>query len=373
MKIALVHDWLTGMRGGEKCLEAFCELFPDADLFTLVHVRGSVSRTIESRTIRTSFIQRLPFVAAKYRSYLPLFPAAVEQFDLRDYDIVLSSSHCAAKGAIPRPDARHVCYCHTPMRYVWDMYPDYFGPGRTGRAAGLLLPFIANYLRTWDAASSARVHRFLANSRHVQKRIRTYYGRDADVVHPPVDTASTRLSEKDDGYFLVVSAFAPYKRIDLAVQAFNRMGEKLLIAGTGQDEKRLKSMAGPNIEFDGWCGPEKLASYYAGCRALVFPGEEDFGIVPVEAQCWGKPVVAYGRGGALETVRGHWADDVRRPAADASGVFFRRQTPGDLIEAVHALGRIPFRPDRIRKQALRFDKAAFKRTIARIIQAETGS
>ncbi len=373
MNIAFVHDWLTGMRGGEKCLEALCELFPEADLYTLVHIPGSVSPVIESHSINTSFIQKLPFVRKKYRSYLPLFPTAVELFDLGKYDTVVSSSHCAAKGIVPRPDAFHLCYCHTPMRYVWDMYGDYFGKGKLGRVSGWVVPPLANYLRMWDAASSVRVDRFVANSEHVRKRIGKYYGRDADVVHPPVDTRNTRASATDDGYYLVVSAFAPYKRLDLAVETFNRLGEKLVVVGSGQDEKRLKSAAKPNIEFVGWSEPERLRTFYAGCRALVFPGEEDFGIVPVEAQCWGKPVIAYGRGGVLETVNGHWADAAAKPRPDATGVFFRRQTVEDLSGAVRTFARIRFDPETVRKHALSFDKSIFQRKMRHLIQKGIGA
>jgi glycosyltransferase involved in cell wall biosynthesis len=366
MRVALIHDWLTGMRGGEKVLEALCGLFPDADVYTLLHVPGSVSPVIESHTIKTSFIQKLPFAPSRYRSYLPLFPAAIEQFDLRGYDLVLSSSHCAAKGVIPPPDAFHLCYCHTPMRYVWDMYADYFGPGKIKGASKMLIPFFANALRTWDAANSVRVDRFVANSAHVQSRILKYYGRKADVVHPPVETRHTRLSETDDGYFLVVSAFAPYKRIELAVSAFNRLNEKLLIVGSGPEEKRLKELAGPNITFAGWADPENLSAYYAGCRALVFPGEEDFGMVPVEAQCWGKPVIAFGRGGALETVRGQWSDAAGKPPASCTGVFFRRQSVDDVVGAVKVFSNWRPVPKKIREHALKFDASVFKKAMLKM-------
>ncbi len=368
MKTALIHDWLTGMRGGEKVLETLCGLFPEADVYTLLHVPGSVSPAIERHAIHASFIQKLPFASRKYRQYLPLFPAAIEQFDLRGYDLVLSSSHCAAKGVVPPPDAYHLCYCHTPMRYVWDMYADYFGPGRAGGLTKRTIPFFANYLRMWDAVNSVRVDRFAANSAHVQKRIKKYYGRESVVVHPPVETRRTRLSKTDDGYFLVVSAFVPYKRIDLAVSAFNRLGEKLLIVGSGPEEKRLKAMAGPRISFAGWADPATLDSYYANCRALVFPGEEDFGMVPVEAQCWGKPVIAFGRGGALETVKGHWAGGAGKPAPSCTGVFFRRQSAGDLAGAVKAFMRWRPVPETIRRHALKFDASVFRKAILKLAE-----
>ncbi len=241
MKVALVHDWLTGMRGGEKCLEALCELFPSAAVFTLVHVKGSVSETIEKMEVRTSFVQGLPFARTKYRTMLPLFPAAIEQFDLRAFDLVISSSHCVAKGAIPGTEAAHVCYCHTPMRYVWAMYEEYFGGDRLSAAKRFWVSLAANYLRTWDVASSQRVDAFVANSENVRRRIWRYYRRPAEVVFPPVDTKNTWLSTRDGGYFLIVSAFAPYKRLGLAVDVFSRLGEKLVIIGSGQEEKRKSS------------------------------------------------------------------------------------------------------------------------------------
>ncbi len=360
------------MRGGEKVLEALCELFPDSEIFTLVHIKGSVSEIIENRPIHTSFIQHLPLVKKKYRTYLPLFPTAVEQLDLRPFDLVLSSSHCVAKGAMPRPGVKHICYCHTPMRYVWDLYGEYFGKERLHGISRWIVPLIASYLRTWDAASAPRVDLFVANSAHVKERIRRYYARDAEVVHPPVDTGRTFLSTRDDGYFLVVSAFAPYKRVDMAIEAFNRTGEKLVIVGSGQEEKRLKKIARPNIEFAGWVDSDHLGEYYAGCRALIFPGEEDFGIVPVEAQCYGKPVIAFGRGGVLETVRGLWADaSVSGKAGKHTGLFFRSQTPGHIMDSVRTFSGMSFDPSRIREHALQFDRKKFKLKMSRLI-AERG-
>jgi len=369
MKVALVHDWLTGMRGGEKVLEVFCELFPQARIFTLVHIEGSVSPKIEALPVRTSFIQKLPRVKRKYRSYLPLFPAAVEKMDVSGFDLVLSSSHCVAKGVIPRPGARHICYCHTPMRYVWNMYEQYFGEGRAGPLTRRLMPVIANYLRLWDSGTAGRVDRFVANSENVRNRIQRYYGRDADVIYPPVSTGNTYLSEKEGGYFLIVSAFAPYKRVDIAIQAFNHLREKLVVIGTGQDERLLKKMAGPNIEFLGWIDSNKLADYYSECRALIFPGEEDFGIVPLEAQCFGKPVIAYGAGGALETVKGIWAEKTGESTGRGfTGLFFRRQTAEALAAAVERFAGLSFDPAGIREHALSFGREIFKEKIRNYIE-----
>lgn len=364
MRIALIHDWLTGMRGGEKVLEVFCGLFPEADLFTLLHVKGSVSGIIEDRNIKTSFIQKLPFAEKRYRHYLPLFPAAIEQFDFREYDLILSSSHAVAKGAIPAPDSVHISYIFTPMRYVWDMYHDYFGKGRTGILTRAVMPLFANYLRLWDAGSSNRCDSFIAISKHVADRIKRYYNRDADVIYPPVDIKRFSISDNLSDYFLIVSAFAPYKRIDIAIEAFNRLGLPLKIVGAGQDEKRLKGMAKRNIEFLGWRKDEEIAYLYARCRALIFPGEEDFGIVPVEAMASGRPVIAYGRGGVLETVMPLEGSRVKGQGSP-TGIFFYEQTPEALMEAVRLFEKKHglFNPELIRKYSMRFDKEIFKKKI----------
>lgn len=366
MRTAIVHDWLTGMRGGEKVLEALCELFPDADLFTLLHIPGAVSGLIEKRRITTSFIQRLPLAKKRYRLYLPLFPLAVEGFDLKGYDLVISSSHCAAKGVIPGPNALHISYIHSPMRYVWDMYGEYFGKARG--LSGLLIRLFAHYLRLWDSSSSCRVDFFVANSNHVSKRIMRYYRRDSSVIYPPVDVSRFSIAEQATAdYYLIVSAFAPYKRLDIAVEAFNALGKRLLIAGTGQEEKRLKAMAGKNIEFLGWKSDTEVAKLYRNCRALVFPGEEDFGITPVEAMACGRPVIAYGKGGALETVRGLNAPEGR--GNSPTGVFFYEQTAEALKDAVESFeaNMRAFDPSSIRQSAMAFDKGVFKEKIGKFI------
>jgi glycosyltransferase involved in cell wall biosynthesis len=354
-RIALAHDWLTGMRGGEKVLEVLCELYPGAVLFTLLHNKGAMSRTIEKMEIRTSFLDRLPLKAEGYRNYLPLFPRAIESFDLTPYDLILSSSHCVAKGAVPSQRALHICYCHTPMRYVWEMYDEYFGKGRAGPTTRAAMSFFAPRLRAWDVRTSNRVHHFVANSRNVAERIQRHYGRSADVLHAPVDTSRFQLSDRDEGYYLIVSALVPYKRVDLAIEVFNRLGERLVIVGKGPDLKRLSAQASRNIEFLGWQSDEELAKLYARCRALVFPGVEDFGIVPLEAMASGKPVVAYGEGGALESVV-EFSDH-------PTGVFFYEQTPESLTGALQKLGRLRFDPKSIRAHAEQFDRSAFKRKL----------
>lgn len=366
LKIAIIHDWLTGMRGGEKVLEEICRLYPGSDIFTLIHNPGSVSPLIESHPIYTSFADRLPFKKSRYRHYLPLFPTAIERFNLKNYHLILSTSHCVAKGVITPPDALHIAYLHTPMRYVWDMYDEYFGPGQVGWLSGKLVPLFANYLRMWDVTSSNRVDWFLANSGHVARRIRKYYRRDATVLHPPVNLDLFTPSAGNDGYYLIVSALVPYKKVDLAVAAFNRLGKRLLIVGKGPEQKRLQKMAGPTVEFVDWQPADQLKKYYSGCRALLFPGEEDFGIVPVEAMACGKPVIAYGRGGALETVLP--ADpDKGRPG---TGLFFGHQTVDALAAAVEQSEQMEWDPLFIARHARQFSAEHFRERYRTFVESK---
>ncbi|MGH7899933.1 MAG: glycosyltransferase [Candidatus Binatia bacterium] len=358
MKVALVHDWLTGMRGGEKCLQAACELYPEADVFTLLHHRGSVSPAIERHRITTSFLQRLPSVHRYYRYLLPLYPMAVERFDLSGYDLVLSMSHAVAKGAIPGPDAEHASYCFSPMRYVWDLYGDYFGA--TARAPELLISAFASYLRMWDVAATSRVDRIAAISRHVQRRVTRYYRRESTVIYPPVEE---RFFEEDlpaaaGEYFLIVSSLVPYKRIDLVIAAFNRSREPLWIVGSGPEERRLKSLAGANVRFLGWQDSERLPQLYRGARALVFAGIEDFGIAPVECQAMGRPVIGFGAGGLRETVR-----PVGGATLDGAptGIDFGEQSADGILAALD-LFRVherEFEPALLRLHASQFRRARF--------------
>jgi len=364
LKVAIVHDWLTGKRGGEKVLEVFCELFPEAPVYTLLYNPGSISEKIESHDIHSSFIDRLPFKKKWYRHYLPLFPTAVEQFNLKDYQLLLSSSHCVAKGIIPGPNSLHISYLHTPMRYVWDMYHDYFGPGQVGRLSGKFIPFFANYLRNWDVSSSCRVDWFIANSQHVAKRIQKYYRREARVIHPPVDVSLFKMHPDHDNFDLIVSALVPYKRVDLAVNAYNKLGKKLVIIGDGPEKKNLKKIAQANIRFLDWQPHQDLVQYYGRCRALIFPGEEDFGIVPVEAMGCGKPVIAFARGGALETV----IDEAHSANGKGTGILFARQKPEDLIEAVIRSDSISWDPYFIHQYAQKFDREKFKTQLHHFIE-----
>jgi glycosyltransferase involved in cell wall biosynthesis len=358
LRVALVHDWLTGLRGGERVLQAICELYPTADIFTLVHVPGSCGPIIESRRITTSFLQKLPGAERRYRHFLPLFPLAIESLDLRGYELVISTSHAVAKGCKPEKGARHVAYIHTPMRYVWDQFDAYFGPGRadplTRAAAHLVVP----WLRRWDVRSTARASALIANSRFVSERMRRVWGRAADaVIHPPVETSRfqpARDLTSDErgprGYALIVSALVPYKRIELAVRAFTRLRRRLVIAGDGPELERLRREAGPSVEFRGGVPHEQLPQLYARASFFLLPGEEDFGIAPVEAQSAGRPVLALGRGGALETV-----------AQGTTGLFFEEASVESLLDGVSAMDAFASRadPDLIHGHAERFAAPRF--------------
>jgi glycosyltransferase involved in cell wall biosynthesis len=320
------------MRGGEKVLLSLARLFPEAPIYTLLHVPGSVDPELEARDIRTSFVQHLPAAARRYRHYLPLFPIAAEHFDLKGFDLVLSSSHCVAKGVRPSPGALHLCYCHTPMRYVWDRYADYFGPGRVGILGRMVVPAVAAGLRAWDVASAPRVHRFAANSAHVAGRIRRYYGREAEVIPPPVDTDYfTPGPDRPGTYDLVVSALAPYKRVELALEAYRGTGWPLRVVGTGPEEARLRSLAPPEVSFLGRLPDAELREQYRACRAVLMPGVEDFGIVPVEAMACGRPAVVFAEGGGLETV-----EDGR------TGIVFSEPTAPALRDALATLSSARF-------------------------------
>jgi glycosyltransferase involved in cell wall biosynthesis len=357
LKTALIHDWLVSMRGGEKVLEVFCQLYPSAPLYTLVHRPGTVTPIIEQRKIHTSMIQNLPLGTKYYQRYLPLFPTAIERFDLKNYDVIFSTSHAVAKGVRSSSRALHICYCFTPMRYIWDQYEQYFGNGRASWLTRTAMRMSLAYLRAWDVSSSDRVNYFIADSRTVQERIKRIYGRDSDVIYPPVDVERFSVAGIDDGFFLIVSALVPYKRIDLAVEAFNRNGERLVIIGTGSEEQQLKAMAKKNIEFLGWQSDEEVKKHYERCRALIFPGEEDFGIVPVEAMACGKPVIAYAKGGATETVMDR-----------ETGVYFHERTPDDLNRALTTLNQLRLDPQKIRAHALQFGKENFVRSIQKYIE-----
>jgi glycosyltransferase involved in cell wall biosynthesis len=370
-RIAIVHDWLTGMRGGEKVLDAICQRFPDAELFTIVHVRGSASPAIERLRPHTSFVQHLPFVKRVYRAYLPLFPAAVEQFDLEGFDFVLSISHCAVKSVIRAPGATHVCYCLTPMRYAWDQFDAYFGPERVGRAGMMVMRRVMNHMARWDRETANRADRYVAISHYVAGRIRRYYNRDSTVVYPPVDTTFfTPATQPDDRerYALVVSALVPYKRIDIAIDAARLAGIPLKIVGDGPDRERLRRLAAAHgsanngTTFLGRLPDADIRELYRQAAVTLLPGEEDFGIVPVEAQACGRPVVALARGGATETVidgkTGVLVDDLSAPAF-ADGISRAVSAAYDAVA--------------IRRHAETFSRERFVGEIAALVDPSTRS
>ncbi|MSQ95754.1 MAG: glycosyltransferase family 4 protein [Gemmataceae bacterium] len=350
LRVVLIHDWLTGMRGGEKVLEHLCRRWPSAPLYTLIHKRGSCSRTIEDRPIVTSLLNKLPRVESYYRYTLPLMPWAVG-WRLPACDLVFSSSHCVAKGVTVPAGALHLCYCHTPMRYAWHMQDSYFHDRGWGGPKKWLAKKVLARLREWDRRTAAGVTHFIANSEVVRQRIRDCYERDAVVIHPPADTnfyCPADVPRED--YYLILSAFAPYKRLDLAIDACKKLGRKLVIIGSGQDEKKLRRFADDKIQFLGWQPDEVLRDHLRRCQALLFPGEEDFGIVPVEAQACGTPVIAFGRGGATETV-----------IHGTTGLWFDEQTVDCLAAAIEQLEcrRDTFDPRRLQTHALRFRAERF--------------
>lgn len=355
LRVVLAHDWLTGMRGGEHCLELIGKGFPEAPIFTLIAQPDNISAELRRHRITTSWLQRIPGIMENYRYFLPAFPLAARGWKPDACDLVISTSHCVAKGIRKPQGARHICYCFTPMRYAWTFYEEYFGANPLKKL--LLKPTLAG-LRKWDRAASDDVDTFIGISRHVCERIKKFYGRDAELVYPPVKTDFyTPGSKPHSGFDLVVSALVPYKRIDLAVQTYTQSGYPLKVVGAGTEMAKLKSLAGPNVEFLGWAPNETIRDLYRACRLLVFPGEEDFGIVPVEVQACGRPVVALRRGGALETI-----------AEGVSGVFFEEQTPESLQQAVDLAANILWDPAKIRKNAEFFSEQAFVDGMTRVIR-----
>jgi len=346
------------MRGGEKVLLSLARLYPEAPIHTLLHVKGSVTPELEERDIHTTFVQNLPGVARHYRSYLPLFPAAAASMDLSRYDLVISSSHCVAKGAKPRRGALHICYCHTPMRYVWDRYDDYFGSGRASLLVRALMAAIAPRLRAWDVTSAPRVHRFIANSAYVAGRIRRYYDREAAIIHPPVDTEFfTPGEERPGGYDLVVSALAPYKRLDLVLDAYRGTRRPVKIVGFGPEEARLRVTAPAEVELLGQVDDVQLRDLYRGCRAVLMTGVEDFGIVPLEAMACGRPAIVFAEGGGPESV-----------VAGQTGLIFHEATPAALRAAVDSLEALRFNSRALRERAEAFSRAAFEARIAAFVE-----
>lgn len=365
MKIALVHDWLIHMRGGEKVLEALAEVYPDATIYTLFSNRKKLSPPLQRMKIKNSILHYFPGIRIYYRWLLPLLPFFVRTLNVAERDLVISSSHCVAKGVRIPKGAKHVCYCHTPMRYLWGFEEDYFG--NFPKWLRRFLNPVFGRIRKWDVETSAQVDAFLCNSEHVRKRIRAIYAREAEVIPPPVDFSAFGTTDKpavasdcNDGYYLIVSALTPYKRLDIAIQAFNHWDRNLIIAGDGPSRRRYHRLAKtPNIRFLGKVSDGDLKQLYSKATALIFPQEEDFGIVPLEAQACGTPVIALARGGALETLE--------------DGIFFEEQTPEAVRAAVLRCETRSFEPEKLRRHALKFDKPLFKAKIKQAIDHVTHS
>jgi len=360
MKVALVHDYLNQMGGAERVVMAFHQMFPDAPIYTSIYDPKRVDPAFQEMDIRTSFMQKFPLVTRHHQPYLPFYPFAMESLDLREYDLVLSSSSAFGKGVITRPGTMHICYCHTPMRWCWN-YREYVEREQLGGIARHVLPFLITGLRMWDQVSAMRVDHFIANSPVVAERIQKYYRRDAVVIPPPVEVSrfSFDPATEVEDYFLIISRLIPYKRIDLAIEACNRLRLPLVIIGAGRDMERLQRLAGPTIRFLGRLSDQEVLHYYARCRALLFPGEEDFGITPLEAQACGRPVIAYGSGGALASV-----------VEGSTGVFFYEQTVDSLATALASFDERRYEPETIRSHALEFDMPRFHRRILQFIEAK---
>jgi len=365
MRVALIHDYLNQYGGAEKVLEAFCEIFPEAPIYTLIYDPKKMRGVFSDKKMHTSFLQKFPFIKSHHRIFPILMPIAIEQFDLSKYNIVLSDSASFAKGVITRPETLHVCYCHTPPRYAWDDSHKYIEEFSLPKMIKKIIPFFMNYIRLWDREAALRVDKFICNSKFVAKRIKKYYGRETEIIYPPVDAeffvpsdpAKSPLATNGASYFLIVGRMLPYKRFDIAIKAFNELGKPLKIIGDGPERKKFQKIAKPNVEFLGELANIKLKEYYQNCQALIFPQEEDFGIVALEAMACGKPVIAYRGGGALESVK-----------EGKTGMFFDQQNPEALIKAVNDFIPGSFNPYKIRCHALKFDKEKFKKKIKDFVE-----
>lgn len=348
MKVAIVHEWLSVYGGSERVVEEIHELFPEAPIYTLVYDEGNMPERFKKYDIRTTFVQKFPFAKKKYPNYLPLMPRAFEALDLTEYDLVISSSTACAKGVITRSDAIHICYCHTPMRYAWEFYYEYTRD--MSKFKHFIVAFFMHKIRIWDRLAADRVDYFIANSNYIKGRIAKYYRRPSEVIFPPVNTHLYHIGRKNETY-LMVSRMVPYKRVDLAIEAFNQLGLPLIIIGGGSEEKKLRSMAKDNIRFLGRLSDEEIAEYYAQSKGFIFPGEEDFGITPIEAQASGTPVIAYGRGGTLDTV-----------VDGKSGILFMEQTVEALVQAIQRFEKdgVSWNAEQIKANSEQFSVQNFK-------------
>lgn len=357
MKVAIVHDWLTIYGGAESIIRILHDMFPEAPIYTTVYDKDNMPEDFKKMDIRPSFLQKMPFAKKKYTSYLMMMPRAFEQFDMEEYDLVISSSTSCSKGIITGANTLHICYCNTPMRYGWDFYHEY----RSGKGAlaRFLISGMMKKIRMWDRLSADRVDTFIANSYNVSRRIKKHYRRNSVVIYPPVRTGMFQKSDRDDGFYLCVSRLVPYKRVDLVVEAFTKLGLPLVVIGGGSQYKDIAAKAGPKVKMLGRVGDDVVLNHMERCKAFLFPGEEDFGITPIEAQACGKPVIAYGRGGALETI-----------VEDKTGIFFYEQTVGAVIEAVRRFERMEFDGEVIRAQAEKFSEERFTEELKEFIYSE---
>ena len=363
MRIALVHEYLNQYGGAERVLQVLCEMFPDAPIYTLIYDERATGGVFKDKEIHTSFIQNVPFSKKHHRVFPLLMPVAMEQFDFSYYDLVISNAHSFAKGIITKPYTKHISYCMTPTRFLWDDSHKYISEFKYKWPVKKLLPFFLAYLRIWDKEAALRVDEFVANSNFVKKRIKKYYGRDAKVIYPPVEVDKFHISKEQDDYFLIIGRLVPYKRFDLAIKVFNAIEKPLKIIGDGPERKNLEKIARStnaqgrsNVEFLGLISDYKIPEIYSKAQAIIFPQEEDFGIVPLEAMASGRPVIAYRGGGALETV-----------IENETGIFFDEQTEIDLAQAVGRYYQTDWNPEKIREHALKFDKPVFKQKIRELL------
>lgn len=355
-KTAIVHDWFCNMGGADKVIEAFLEIMPDSPVYTSCYLEKSLTPRLKAADIKASFLQKhLNQRKDNHQNFLPFMPLAFENFDMNEYDIVLSSSSCCAKGVITRPGAVHICYCHTPMRYAWEYFGEYTEDMKPLKRK--IVGLVMNYMRIWDVISANRVDYFFANSQNVANRIWKHYRRKATVVYPAIETEYFTPGNEDGDFYLCVSRLVKYKRVDLAIEACNQLQLPLVVFGQGAEYKRLKKMAGPTIQLMGRQPDEMIRDYYRKCKAFIFPGEEDFGMTPLEAQACGRPVIAYGKGGALETV-----------IDGETGVFFHEQTVESVIEGIKKLDSLEVKKSICRANAERFSEQAFKENLRKEIE-----
>lgn len=360
-KVAIIHDWLVNYGGAERVVESFLEIYPDADIYTLVYDEQKMGEIFKKEKVNTTFIQKIPKATKIYTKLLPLMPYAFEELDLSAYDLVISSSSCCSKGVITGPNTKHIAYIHSPMRYAWDLYYDY--KNRSGKLTKLFMSMFMKGLREWDYTSSQRIDMLIANSNYVAKRISKFWNRECKVIYPPVDI--DRLSpngKESEDFYVVFSRFVPYKRIDLAIEACKKLNRKLVVIGDGEQREYLKSLADDNITFTGRISDKEVKEYLQKCKAMIFSAEEDFGIVPLEAQACGRAVIAYGKGGALETV----VDGV-------TGVFFEEQKIDSVVRAIEKFENLNLNTEQIYNHAMKFSRERFKKEIEEVIQDNENS